>query len=45
MQLSPPEWSTISATATGMVVSGSLGGALLGSALAYGVADPLGNYS
>lgn len=40
--LSGTDWGSISATATGLIVSGSLAGALLGSALAFLVADPLG---
>jgi hypothetical protein len=40
--LSGTSWFDLSPLATGLVVSGSLGGALLGSILAYLIADPLG---
>eukprot|EP00271_Cylindrocystis_brebissonii_P004344 TRINITY_DN1598_c0_g1_i1.p1 TRINITY_DN1598_c0_g1~~TRINITY_DN1598_c0_g1_i1.p1 ORF type:complete len:583 (+),score=96.72 TRINITY_DN1598_c0_g1_i1:28-1776(+) len=40
--LSGTNWYDLSATATGLVVSGSLGGALVGSGLAFGIADYLG---
>eukprot|EP00897_Mesotaenium_endlicherianum_P000931 jgi/Mesen1/10839/ME000093S10358 len=41
-QLSGTDWYDLSATATGLVVSGSLAGALAGSALAFVIADLIG---
>ncbi|CAI5978832.1 unnamed protein product [Closterium sp. NIES-64] len=40
--LSGTDWFDLSSTAVGLVVSGSLGGALLGCLLAFRIADPLG---
>ncbi|CAI5958115.1 unnamed protein product [Closterium sp. NIES-64] len=43
--LSGTDWFDLSSTAVGLVVSGSLGGALLGCLLAFRIADPLGNHT
>lgn len=40
--MSGTDWYSLSAVQEGLVVSGSLGGALLGSGLAFGIADFLG---